>query len=378
MATITQVLETMGQLVQGYVYPHGTNQPSIIGTDINIVAGWPIKNDLDSMLASGVSVISVFSNNDERSMNRFAPVWMSGPTPQSTLTYVSKGNTVTFSGSAQAGCTIYVSIGSDQYTYTMSGTETLAQLAQYFAAQTAGSSSGASFTAPNAINIVVRIAVKSTQYKEVKRQKLSISVIIWASTWEVRDQIAQVLEPQLGDLSRFVLPDNFYAVIMHGKNIILDKYELKDIYRQDLVYYVEYPSTLEKDAYSITESQIILATPESNFLVECAESIIVDNLSSGVFTTILSNFVCSCDVEDTYSLKITSSNAVQLLIAENQNLSSSYGTGISKSIRSDLTISEVQAVIRSMYVRSYANGSLVIEIDGKNTKGTSKVLITVL
>ena len=96
--------------------------------------------------------------------------------------------------------------------------------------------------------------------------------MVWANNYEDRDSIVQVLEPTMGNLSRFVLPDNFYAVIMHGKNIILDKYEMKNIYRQDMIYYIEYPSTLSKDAYTITNIEYELQPNASQFMLDAPVS----------------------------------------------------------------------------------------------------------
>lgn len=378
MATITQVIETLASIIADLVYPNGENQPSIIGTPINIIPGWPVKNALDTMLADGTSVISVYTDNNERNANKFFPIWFSGAPPVSTLKFVSAGSTVTFYGTPTPGDNVFVNCLGENYNFPIVSGTTLTNIAAYFAIQTGGTSSGASFTVPDARVIKVGIAVKGSQYCEVKRQKLSIKAIVWASTPQVRDQIVQVLEPELGNLSRFVLPDNFYAVIMHGKNQLFDKWEMKDIYRQDLIYYIEYPSTLTQDAWTITDV-ITNVEPEAiNFVVDAPANTTI-TLTPNVYQQPFSSYVITGPVDE-YTVTISVSNLNALIIAENDMFNGSFGKGYTISNRKNLTIAEVQAAVRNVYVGYFPRpgGIITIDVVGKTAFGKTIYQITAL
>lgn len=364
MATITQVIETLADIVGSIVYPNGENQPSIIGTPINIIPGWPIKNTLDDMLLTGVPVISVYSDNNERNAPKFLPIWFSPDASQSTLNFVSAGDTVIFSGTPAAGESVYVQIGNISYNFSVESETTLEDIAEYFAVETGGSSDGPEFTVPGALQIIVRIATKEVQYLEVKRQNVAIRVIIWANNFETRDQIAQVLEPELGNLNKFVLPDNFYANIQHGKNVLLDRYEMKEIYRQDLVYLVSYPSTLTKDAYAITKVETPIQTNPQNFMLT-APTYGNITLVENEYTQPFGAFTIT-GADDSYHVTLTVSDMVGILIAEDSNFESSYGKGYSMSKFPFLTTAEVQTAVRNIYIGYFEkpNSQITVEVSG--------------
>lgn len=75
MADLTEVADALVQIVAAAVYPNGTTQPSVSGSDVIVYQGWPDPDTLDHDLAASKSHVSIW------------------PRPGDTVTSVTMGDT---------------------------------------------------------------------------------------------------------------------------------------------------------------------------------------------------------------------------------------------------------------------------------------------
>lgn len=93
-----------------------------------------------------------------------------------------------------------------------------------------------------------------TSIKEIRRQERTFQITIWAPTPAARDMIAKVVDPVLAVTSRFTLPDQTSARLIYKGSPITDMLEKSKIYRRDLLYSVEYATTVTETGYAIKEN----------------------------------------------------------------------------------------------------------------------------
>lgn len=61
MADLADVENAIKALVIGIVYPNGNSSPSIVNEQVTIGRGWPLAKDIDTALAAGSVIVSIFS-----------------------------------------------------------------------------------------------------------------------------------------------------------------------------------------------------------------------------------------------------------------------------------------------------------------------------
>lgn len=66
MAIIEDALDTLATLINGAVYPDGTDETSVAEVDVLTYPGWPAPDDLDNDIKAGGAHISIFPRPEER------------------------------------------------------------------------------------------------------------------------------------------------------------------------------------------------------------------------------------------------------------------------------------------------------------------------
>lgn len=93
-----------------------------------------------------------------------------------------------------------------------------------------------------------------TAIMEIRRQERTVQITIWAPTPAARDSIAKAVDPVLAVTHRFTLPDQTMARLIYKGSPMTDMLEKSRIYRRDLLYSVEYATTLTETDYAIKEN----------------------------------------------------------------------------------------------------------------------------
>ena len=104
MADLSDVETALTTLLEGALYPLGTEAPSILGVLTRVYRGWPNPATLNTDLAAGTVNITIFPDprpqrNTTRYIDRPQPAALVSP----TLTVTVSGPAATFGGTAVLG-----------------------------------------------------------------------------------------------------------------------------------------------------------------------------------------------------------------------------------------------------------------------------------
>lgn len=257
MADLSDVLNSLASIAESAVYPNGTSNPSVAGVDVRIYVGWPVPANLDADLALGKVNVSIYPSPSERPTTRFPINWHESIiNPATIILTLTDTTTLTVSGTISTPQTCMVIVNGIPYAYSILPADTLTAIATGIAALIPGASSvGAVVTIAGAYKLVVRVSTAGTGIRELKRQERVITINVWAQSDPLRTSVASAIDVvfSLPENERFVLPDNYYAILKYRGTRYEDMVEKSNLYRRDLMYTVEYPTTITEEQYTIAD-----------------------------------------------------------------------------------------------------------------------------
>lgn len=273
MADLSEVSDTLVTMVADILFPNGSDAPSITGIDTRVFAGWPLTGDLYQDLAKGIANVNVYSRPEERNTTRFMDVEQTVSVQTPTLALTVAGQTITVGGQMPPASNphhLAVFVNGKPYAYLVSNADSLTSIATAIARlisadlPSATSSGPIVLLPPNARIGAARMGVTGTTSREVGRREKLFQIGIWCNKPEDRSAIAKAIEPVLMDTPRFVLPDNYWARLIYKNSLESDSMEKQNLYRRDLFYTVEYPTTRAQTGYQITVIQENVTTVGSD------------------------------------------------------------------------------------------------------------------
>lgn len=259
MADQVDVENALQALIVAAVYPSGTTAPSIIAADTFIYRGWPKSAQLDADLAAGKCHVSIFPPPGmERNTTRYNEDDVDIAPPAKTLTALVSGDQVTIGGTVSTPLNVIVLAGGRYaFSYVVQVSDTPSSIAAALAALIAvafpgTSAAGAIITVAGKPGILqARLAGQGQSWQELGRQEKTFMITCWCSTPEQRDQIAPAIDIALRKLNFITLPDQGAARLRYGSTRSSDEGEKVQIYRRDLLYTVEYATSLVTPAYEV-------------------------------------------------------------------------------------------------------------------------------
>lgn len=257
MADLSQVSDSLKDVILSAFYPNGITNPSIVPsvTGITVYVGWPFPADLERDLAQNIVHVTIWPLPTSRNTTRFREEWEPDTINLATITLTVTNNTVTVGGVVTTnGQTCMVIVNKIGYAYTVQTGDTLDTIANALAGLIPTATAiGNVITIPAAHSLIARVTVSGNSVLEFKRQQQMYQVSVWAASFAARAACAPIIDQTLGFIKRFVIPDNFWAPIVHMHTKEFDMYEKTPVYRRDLIYQVEYPTTITKTYYTITD-----------------------------------------------------------------------------------------------------------------------------
>lgn len=230
------------------LYPNGPDSPSVPGPPCRVYRGWPNPAALDADLAQGRINVTIFAGNSApRPATRFAQEWLASPAVPALAVSLSD-TSVTISGSADPGQLIGVGVDGQPYAYRTQANDTPALVAAAIASQIRVTRivqlRGPSFDVPGATDLLVRVVVDRPAIQEIRRQRLAIRVSCWCPSPATRDATATAVDGAFAIVPFIPLVDGSQARLTFSGGAILDQSENASLYRRDLLYDVEYATTL--------------------------------------------------------------------------------------------------------------------------------------
>jgi hypothetical protein len=248
MADQSDVENVLVGLIAAALYPNGPDGTSVVGPDCRIYRGWPQSASLDTDLAAGTINVTVFAKGEPgKNTTRYAQHWRGLPvTP--ALTVAVTGNTVSFGGIAMPGQVAGILADGHTYAYRIQNSDTPATVAANLAvlarADWTVQQSGTTLSLVGAAHVVGRVVADCPAIKQARRQEQSFRVTCWCPTPATRDTVAIAIDQAIAVLRFIDLPDGTQGRLLYEGTTEFDQSQDALLYRRDLLYTVEYPTTV--------------------------------------------------------------------------------------------------------------------------------------
>lgn len=274
MADLDDVSNALVALAEQVAYPDGTNEDSIIGQDIKIAAGWPVLDDLGSLLKSGGVFINVWPEENETNTTRhldFDEWYVVQAPPAPTITLTVSGTNVVVGGTVTVPQNVAMIVDNKTAAYAIQPSDTLTTIATAMASRLAllgitATSSGPTINLPNSRVVVGRVGTWGRTLRQLARQEKVFSLIIWAKDPITRGLVAAPLDIALKSRSFISLPDGSEGRLRYVRTVQLDRYEKHLCYRRDLCYTVEWATTEVSDDPQINIFELNLRAPDNRLI----------------------------------------------------------------------------------------------------------------
>jgi hypothetical protein len=267
MADQFDVEATLVGQIQSILYPNGLTAASSIGVTCRVYRGWPLSAALNADLASGVVNISVLPiANSIKPVTSFNEGWIGAAATPSMLA-VSFGNEITFSGVPGAGQLVGILVDGLAYVYRSVAGDTLstvaANLASMISANIAATSTGNTVNILGAIKVVGRTAVNVNLWQEIRRQRQNFTIGFWCPTPQLRDISASLVDLGLAATRFVTLQDGSDGRLIFADTVSQDQNQNANIYRRDLIYSVEYATTMSMTATEMMFGELVVGGTSS-------------------------------------------------------------------------------------------------------------------
>ncbi len=248
MADQSDVEIALAALAAAALYPDGPQAASLPGPACRVYRGWPNPAALDADLAMGRINVTIFAGDAApRPTTRFAEEWLSAPVTPSLQASVS-ATKVTFAGSADPGQLAGILVDGQTYVYRTQPKDTPALVAATIASLVRVDRivhlSGASLDIPGAHDLLARVVADRSALKEIRRQRLTIRITCWCPSPATRDATAAAIDTAFAAIQFLTLADSSQARLTFAGGAVLDQSQDASLYRRDLLYAVEYATTI--------------------------------------------------------------------------------------------------------------------------------------
>jgi hypothetical protein len=264
MADLSDVETALVALVSAALYPNGADAAPAGGVLSRIYRGWPEAAALDRDLAAGYVNVSVFPEVGGQNTTRYLDEWLLLPSPGPQLTATVAGNTVTFAGNAAPGQLAGILVDGVTYVHAIVPGDTPALVAADLAALLRQDRivllSGTTIVIPGVSRLLARVVAAQPAMMQTRRQEQSFRITCWCPDPASRDFSASVIDSALAQLNFIGLPDGSVGRLRYRSGSISDRAEDASLYRRDLVYRVEYPTTLLQQLPTMLFADILLGT----------------------------------------------------------------------------------------------------------------------
>lgn len=255
MADQADVENALAALVANAIYPDGTGAASAVvgpagAVTCRVYRGLPNGPTLEADLAAGAMHATVFAaDTSVKNTTRFPRVWQEVAPVPASLSVTGGNRSATFSGTCAAGQLAGIAVNGTIYPYAVQVRDTPPTVASNLAAilRAAGwlvDYAGTTVTVPAATLFTARVVAGGNSLQEIKRQVQAFRVSLWCGDPATRDAAAYVVDRGLAVPNFIALADGSSGHASFSGGSTTDSGAQAALYRRDLIYAVEYPTTL--------------------------------------------------------------------------------------------------------------------------------------
>lgn len=247
MADQSDVENALVAVISAALYPDGPDAASTVGLPCRVYRGWPSAAALEADLAARRVNVTVFPDEHAmRNTTRYPGEWQAGRVPP-TLTVDAGVESATFGGSAAPGQLAGLLVDGNAYVHRTAAGDTpalvAAVLAEAVRADRIALLSGSTVTVPGAASLIARVVADAPSVLELRRQEQRFRITAWCPAPEARDRVCGLLDVALSSARFIALPDGSAGRHRWIRSATFDQGQAAALYRRDLIYAVDYPTT---------------------------------------------------------------------------------------------------------------------------------------
>ena len=242
----SEVEQSLAELVAGILYPEGAEGACAAGCPCRVYRGWPVAGRLENDLAQGIAHVTVQPvAGTIRDRTRYSSDWQ-GIVPESSMSASVSGERVIFSGTAAPGQVAGIRVDGLPYAYRPRAGDTTALVAAALAAQIRANrpalASESSVFVLNGRGIVVRVVSDGQGGRELRRQQAGFRLTFWCPNPMARDLAVGLVDAGAAGRT-FIDVAGWACRLQLSGESSADDGSAAGIWRRDLIYMVEYPTT---------------------------------------------------------------------------------------------------------------------------------------
>ena len=249
MADQSNVEAALVSAITGVLYPNGLSAAGLLSQTVKVYRGWPNAASLRADLAAGTLNVTVFPEaGTTRNTTRWPDgvVAVTGGVP--SLAVEVAGTTANFSGSAASGQLAGLLVDGLAVVHRTTAGDTpelvAATLGAMLRTQRIATVSRAAVTVPGAGLLVGRVVADQSVLCWTRAQIQHFRVTCWCPDPTSRDLVAAAIDNAMAPRSFIALADGTAGRLRYVSTTVFDQSQDAALYRRDLVYSVDYLTTV--------------------------------------------------------------------------------------------------------------------------------------
>jgi hypothetical protein len=270
MADASDVEAAMVGVIGGALYPGGVSGAcAATGAVCRIYRGWPVPAALDADLAAGVTNVSVAAvAGQSLNTTRWPDLWIPQVTTTPSIKTSVSGESVTLAGTAAPGQVVAVIADGTWASWRVRVGDTLSMIATGLATSMgnsrSASASGTTLTVPGAIRLTARAEADQPTMRLSRRQLQAFRATIWCPDPLTRDAVGSAVDSALSGIDFVGLADGTSGRLRYLSSTVSDKWEDAALYRRELTYSVDYPTSIVQNLPRMAIGAVRYALDEVN------------------------------------------------------------------------------------------------------------------
>ena len=264
MADQSDVETALVSAITAVLYPNGSSSAGLLGQTVKIYRGWPNTASLRTDLAANTLNVTVFPVADtSRNTTRWAEGMVTTGSVVPSLTVSVSGTCATFAGMASTGQLAGLLVDSLAVVHRTITADTpelvAASLGQLICTERIALVNGATVTVPGAALLLGRVVADQPVLRWTRSQMQQFRVSCWCPDPTSRDSVAAAIDAALSSVTFVALGDGSTGRLRYVGTTEFDQSQDAALYRRDLVYSVDYPTTVSDALPSMIFGDITLA-----------------------------------------------------------------------------------------------------------------------
>jgi hypothetical protein len=251
MVDQSDVEAALAGLVEAAIYPGGTGASSRLGKLVRIYRGWPVAAALDRDLAAGCVNVTVFPEA-QRQVNttRWMDDTIATVRVAPSMTVMVDRDTATLDGEPRPGQLAGLLADGVAVVHRIVAGDTVAAVAAvlgaYLRTRRAVRVAGSAVQVPGVGRLSGRVVADQLAVREARRQRQVFRVTCWCPDPETRDLTGRLVDAAVSAGAFIDLPDGTQGQVRFVSSVVLDESQNVALYRRDLIYSVEYATTISE------------------------------------------------------------------------------------------------------------------------------------